>query len=199
MILVALTGGIAMGKSTVMSQLRSGLGAAEFFDADASVHRLLTEPEICRKIAAEFGESALLPDGRVDRPFLRSQVFDSADRRAALESILHPEVRGEFESLIDSARGRVPVLVADIPLLYESSHPYPRDLVLVVGCDAATQHARLLRREGIDEGAAIAMAGAQLPIEKKVAMADHVIWNAGSEQTLKNQTEYFIQWLKTKT
>ena len=199
MLILALTGGIAMGKSTVARKLCAALPDAAFFDADAAVRQLLTDPEICRRIAREFGESAIHRDGRVDRPYLRRQVFDSAERRAALESILHPEVRREFESRAQSAAERRSVFIADIPLLYESAHPYPRDLVLVVGCDAISQRARLLRREGIDDETAAAIVRSQLPIEKKVALADHVIWNSGSKKTLENQTEYFIQWLKKKT
>ncbi len=187
-----------MGKSSVTGRLAQVFQKAAFFDADASVRHLLTDAEICRKIAAEFGGSALTEDGQVDRPFLRSQVFDNASRRAALEGILHPEVRREFLSRLDVARESAPVFFADIPLLYETGGEYPRDVVLVVATDPKTQRRRLLGRKGIDTQTATAMVAAQLPIDEKIAWADHVIWNAGSERQLDNQTNYFSKWLKMK-
>ena len=198
MFVVAITGGIAMGKSSVTGRLRRSFAGAICFDADACVRRLLTDAEICRKIASEFGGSALTEDGQVDRPYLRSKVFDNASRRAALEGILHPEVRREFLSRLEAARVAAPVFLADIPLLYETGYEYPRDVVLVVASDSATQRRRLLGRKGIDAPTANAMVAAQLPIEDKIARADHVIWNAGSEQQLDKQTNYFSKWLKMK-
>ena len=90
MFTVAISGGIAMGKSTVSGCLRESFPDALFFDADACVSALLTRADICARIAAEFGSSVLTADGRIDRPHLRDQVFDSVDRRAALEGKKSP-------------------------------------------------------------------------------------------------------------
>ena len=188
-----------MGKSTVVSALREQIGPAGLFDADACVAELLTRPAICAKIAAEFGSSVLDQDGLVDRPSLRGQVFDNAERRAALEGILHPEVRREFVEARDAPDDGAALLIADIPLLFESGHDYQPDLVLVVASDPASQLERLMSRPGIDRQMAASMVAAQLPIEEKIASADHVIWNAGSREQLHEQVNCFAKWLKIKT
>ena len=120
-----------------------------FFDADQCVGELLTSGGICEKIGSEFGSAVLDSNGNINRTFLRHQVFDSAERRAALESILHPEVYKcylEFtqEALASSAE----ILFADVPLLFETGKKYVRDLVVVVACDRQTQLDRLQSRSG---------------------------------------------------
>ncbi len=199
MITVAITGGIAMGKSTVSASLRESFPTATFFDADACVAELLTRADICTRIASEFGQAALAKDGRIDRAYLRDQVFDSAERRAVLENILHPEVRGEFLAARQSGgAGPDPVMFADIPLLFESGHDYQADLVLVVATGGECQMRRLLARPGITPETARQMVAAQMPIGTKMRRADHVIWNAGSTRILHQQTQQFARWLKRK-
>lgn len=189
-----------MGKSTVAAHLCEFFPGALFFDADASVSALLTRTDICARIVAEFGEPALAADGQIDRPYLRDQVFDSVDRRAALEDILHPEVRREFIGMRRSGENSsAPLLLADIPLLFESAHDYPYDTVLVVAADRQSQMARLLERPGIGLETAARMVAAQMPIERKMASADHVVWNSGSRNLLTQQIQYFVRWLKKKT
>ncbi|MGI9239408.1 MAG: dephospho-CoA kinase, partial [Verrucomicrobiales bacterium] len=121
---IALTGGIAMGKSTCSRLLREAIPGTLFFDADACVRQLLTSPEIVATIAEEFGDSVLSSDGQLDRPRLRKQVFDSAEQRAKLENILHPVVRKRFEGERErlSASAEHCVFLADIPLLFESDY-----------------------------------------------------------------------------
>ncbi len=199
MFTVVITGGIAMGKSTVSADLCEHFPEALFFDADASVSALLTRADICARIAVEFGESVLKADGHIDRPRLRDQVFDSVHRRAALENILHPEVRKAFISIQQSGeKSSAALLLADIPLLFESAHDYQYDRVLVVAADRQSQMERLLERPGIGLETAAQMVAAQLPNEEKMASADHVIWNSGSRNLLTEQIQYFVRWLKKK-
>jgi dephospho-CoA kinase len=199
MVVVGLTGGIAMGKSEVLNGIRSIIEEARIFDADRCVSELLTHEEICEKVSAEFGDSSLTNDGQIDRHYLREQAFDSVDQRAKLEGILHPEVQKEYSIALNSAeRDDVPFFIADIPLLYESSHNYKQDLTLVVASDHKTQMERLLMRPGISEGVARKMIEAQLPIEGKIELADHFIWNSGSIKQLQKQIYYFALWLKKK-
>ena len=189
-----------MGKSTVVDALRGQPEQWPVFDADATVAKLLTDREIGQKIEAEFGEPALNEDGSVNRPFLREQVFDSVERRAALEDILHPEVRNDFEETrARAADGGATALVADIPLFFESRSPYPADAVVVVAADPSTQLSRLRSRPGISEETAAKMVAAQLPVAEKMAAADVVVWNSGSRRQLDTQTQFLNQWLKTKT
>ena len=199
MITVAITGGIAMGKSTVVENLRLIFPQEAFFDADECVRELLTRREICETLALEFGKAVLEGNGEINRSLLRSQVFDSAKRRATLEDILHPEVYKCYLKVNQEAVGdAASILFADIPLLFESEHEYSRDLVIVVACDKDTQLQRLQKRPGISSLLAARMVAAQLPVEHKVELADHVIWNSGTRKQLQQQTKYFAQWLKQK-
>ena len=172
MVVVGLTGGIAMGKSAVLNGLKSLISEARIFDADQCVSELLTHNEICEKIVLEFGDSSLTANGQIDREYLRGRAFDNADQRAKLEGILHPEVHKEYQSALNLAETEdVPYLIADIPLLYESSQSYNQDLTLVVACNDKVQMERLLTRPGISEEMARQIVAAQLPIEKKIELS----------------------------
>ncbi|MCP4849077.1 MAG: dephospho-CoA kinase [Verrucomicrobiaceae bacterium] len=196
---VAVTGGIAMGKTSVFEELQALFPEEVYFDADQCVGELLTRRETCEKIQEEFGKAVLEGDGKINRSYLRYQVFDSAKRRAALENILHPEVYNcylDFHQAAADNSARISFL--DIPLLFESGDDYQRDVVIVVACDKDTQLERLNRRPGITSSLACRMVDSQWPIERKIELADHVIWNSGSQKQLQQQTKYFAQWLKQK-
>ena len=104
---MALTGGIASGKSTVCRFLREFIPSLEIFDCDAAVHRLLeSDAEVSAIVAESFGEGALDKDGRVDRHFLRGRVFADDAARLRLEAILHPRVKEECLASIEAAAKR---------------------------------------------------------------------------------------------
>ena len=188
-----------MGKSTCAALLRQHLAGAAFFDADATVQELLTSPEIVASIAEEFGDSILSSDGQLDRPRLREQVFDSAQQRAKLENILHPVVRKRFEDLrarllSESSENRV--LLADIPLLFESDYRFEHDLSITLGATPATQIQRLADKRGVSRDLAESIIAAQMPIAEKMARADVVFWNEGRLERLEQQISDFTTWLK---
>lgn len=197
---IAITGGIAMGKSTFCALLLERLQGAVFFDADACVQELLTRPEIVARIGQEFGDSVLSSDGQLDRPRLREQVFDSAQQRAKLENILHPVVRkqfeGERERASTSASPEARVFLADIPLLFESEYHFEHDLAVTLAATPATQIQRLADRRGISRDLAENIIAAQMPIADKMARADVVFWNEGRLARLQQQIDDFTQWLK---
>jgi dephospho-CoA kinase len=197
---IAITGGIAMGKSTCSQRLLSLLPGAVLFDADACVQQLLTSPEILAKLAQEFGDSVLSSDGQLDRPRLREQVFDSAQQRAKLENILHPVVRQRFEDERErvSALQDHHVLLADIPLLFESDYRFEYDLAVTLAATPSTQIKRLADRRGISRDLAENIIAAQMPIAEKLARADVVFWNEGRLERLEQQISDFTQWLKKK-
>ncbi len=205
MLTVAVTGGIAMGKSTfcrVSEDLGPSVGlVCQLFDADLAVSELLTDPAITCTIAADFGEDILSPDGQIDRPRLRERVFNSAEQRAVLENILHPVVRKRFaeQRHCANAGGGVDVFLADIPLLYESEYCFEHDYVLVVASSAGVQMRRLLGRKGMTETIAARVIASQLPTDEKIARADVVLWNDGTEGQFTEQIDCFYQWLKKKT
>ena len=197
---IAITGGIAMGKSTFCQLLQAELPRATFFDADACVQQLLTSSTIVARIGQEFGDSVLSSDGQLDRPRLREQVFDSAQQRAKLENILHPAVRQTFEDEREQASAspspEARVFLADIPLLFESDYRFEHDLAVTLAATPATQIRRLADRRGISRDLAENIIAAQMSIEEKMARADVVFWNEGRIGRLQQQTSDFIQWLK---
>ena len=95
--IVGVTGGVAMGKSKVALKLNELFPNSQLFDADGVVSQLLTRENICKKVRKVFGDVSIDASGLINRAFLREQVFDSAEQRAKLENILHPEVKNEFD------------------------------------------------------------------------------------------------------
>jgi dephospho-CoA kinase len=178
--LIGLTGGIATGKSTV-ARLLADRGAA-VVDADA-LAREVVEPgqPALAEIASEFGAQVVGPDGRLDRAGVGALVFANADQRRRLEAITHPRIRALMAERIAAAlQGSAPLVVADVPLLFEGGRERAFDGVLVVWCDAQTELTRLMERDGIAREDAEKRLGAQMPIDEKRRRATWVVDNSGS-------------------
>lgn len=191
---VGLTGGIATGKSTV-ARLLAALGA-EVVDADAIVHQLQAPgTPLLARIVEAFGPEILRPDGALDRERLGRLVFADPAARTRLEALVHPAVGAEMVRRLEAARAAgVPLVVLDIPLLLEGrarakaagSASRPRtasDLVaevIVVYAPESAQLERQLARDGTTREHAAERVRAQLSIEEKRKLADHVIDNSGT-------------------
>ncbi len=172
-----------------------------FFDADTSVHELLTRPDVARTISDEFGSTVIGSDGAISRPALREAVFarspaEIQGARKRLEAILHPLVRDDYRSALETAKGNHPsgLFIADIPLYFESeTGAYCSDHVAVVACSPEVQRERVLVRggeRGVSESDSLALIAAQRPIMEKVDAADYVVWNDGHPSALEVQAEY---------
>ena len=181
---VGLTGGIASGKSTI-SNLFSELGVP-VIDSDQIARELVTpgEPALT-EIAERFGRHCLLPDGRLDRVALRQIVFDEPKLRNELNAILHPRIRAETNKRI--AEVTHPYCLVVVPLLVESGLTSTVDSVLVVDLAESDQLARLIRRDGISAELASKMIAAQATRRERLDVADHVIDNTGSIETLRGR------------
>ena len=192
---MALTGGIASGKSTVCRMLREYLPDIVIFDCDEAVHRMLeSDPDVAGLLSAAFGEQALDPTGRIDRHFLRGRVFADEAARLKLESILHPRVRQEcLDSLERAATRGAELFVADVPLFFEKGFDFGQTQVLVVASSRSTQIQRLKARGGFDDLLIESMLAAQLPVEEKMSRADIVFWNEGPSAVLRSQIRRFAQ------
>jgi transcription termination factor Rho len=192
---MALTGGIASGKSTVCRLLREYLPSLVIFDCDAAVHRLLESvPEVAALIAEAFGDGALDESGRIDRHFLRGRVFADEAARARLEAILHPRVRQEcLDSLENAAMSGAECFIADVPLFFEKGFDFGQNQVLVVASSRSTQIQRLRARGGFDDALMDAILAAQLPVQEKMSRADVVFWNEGPPAVLRSQIRRFCQ------
>lgn len=174
--IVALTGGIASGKSATAARFAQ-LGVP-IFDADTLAHDLVGvgQPALA-EIATQFGAQMLTPAGELDRRRLRECVFADAAARRRLEAILHPRIR---DLLLAQAQAcTAPYCVVAIPLLAECRSDYAWvDRVLTTDVPRAVQVVRLARR-GIDPVLAERMLGAQVSREQRLALADDIIDNTG--------------------
>jgi dephospho-CoA kinase len=181
---VALTGGIATGKSYVRAQFEK-LGVPTI-DADTLAREAVAPgtPGLAA-VVQRFGGAVLAVSGALDRQKLASIVFMDPAARRDLEAIVHPAVRRATDEWFDSLDpARYPLAIADIPLLYEVGRDADFDAVIVTAVDPETQVRRVIERDGATEEEARARLAAQLPIEEKVGRADYVIRTDGTfEQT----------------
>jgi dephospho-CoA kinase len=178
---VALTGGIASGKSMVASLFaRHGV---PLIDTDV-IAREVVEPgqPALAAIVAAFGPEVLGDDGRMDRRRMRERVFGDAAARKRLEGILHPAIRAEMER--QSARAPGPYQILVIPLLVESGRRDHVDRVLVVDAPEALQIARLMCRDNVRREQALAALEAQTKRDARLEFADDVIVNDGDPEAL---------------
>jgi dephospho-CoA kinase len=177
---VALTGGIATGKSYVRAVLER-LGVPTI-DADMLARDAVTPGTAgLAAVVARFGPGVLASDGTLDRHALAEIVFADGAARKDLEAIIHPAVRAATETFFNSLEGSAHAFaVADIPLLYEVGREKDFDLVIVAAVDPDTQVARVMARDGLSEADARARMAAQLPIGEKAARADYVIQTGGT-------------------
>ena len=192
---MALTGGIASGKSTVCRVLREFLPSIVIFDCDAAVHRLLeADSQIATIILEAFGDQALDAQGRIDRHFLRGRVFSDDSARIRLETILHPRVKQEcLDSLGHAATRGAELFVADVPLFFEKGFDFGQDQVLVVASSRSTQIQRLKARGGFEDALIESILAAQLPVQEKMSRADVVFWNEGPPSVIRSQIRRFAQ------
>lgn len=185
---VALTGGLAAGKSAVAAVF-ARLGAA-VIDTDA-IARELTGPggAALPAIVAAFGPDCLNAAGALDRVAMRARVFQDAQARRRLEAILHPMIRERVREWL--AAVQAPYAVVVVPLLLEAWADYRPlvDRVLVVDCEAAAQLKRVMARDGIAADLARRMLAAQATRQQRLALADDVIDNRGDLEALARQVE----------
>jgi dephospho-CoA kinase len=186
---VGLTGGIGTGKSTTSAILRD-LGAT-VIDADEGTRAVQGRgSEGLARIVEEFGSGILTPEGDLDRTRLGDIAFRDPEARRRLNAIVHPLVGQWMAARQQEAAERGdPVVVLDIPLLFEARGAGAFDTVLLVYAPERLQVERLVRLRGMDEEQARARIAAQTPIEEKRGLATHVIENTGTLEELRSQVE----------
>ncbi len=182
---VALTGGIATGKSHCLRAF-AALGV-QTLDSDVLAREAVAPGTAgLAAVIARFGQHLLQPDGTLDRGALGRIVFADAAARRDLEAIIHPLVYAAIQERIENPSGQrgTPLSqtfsITDIPLLYETGHAEDFDRVVVSACRPDQQLQRLMARNGLDEAEARRRIGTQLPIEEKAKRADYVIDTSGS-------------------
>lgn len=184
MLKIGLTGGIGSGKTTV-SRYFSELGMP-VIDADEIVHKLMQPDQVAyREIVDAFGHSILDRQNTIDRARLRQVVFDDSNKRKRLEDILHPRVREQIETELETLNADYCVLV--IPLLIEAGYVDFVDQILVIDIDETTQINRVKQRNGFDAGQAKKIIAAQIDRQQRLSYANDVINNNETLERLKQQ------------
>ncbi len=181
---VAVTGGVASGKSAVTALFEEH--GIVVVDADVAARQIVAvgEPALS-EIAARFGDDILLADGSLDRVRMRALVFADPEARSNLEAITHPRIRAVLKADCEAAIGAY--VVVAIPLLAETGaiNAYAwLSRVLVVDAPVALQRSRLMSRDGIEPALASRMIEAQASREQRLAMATDVLINDGSVEQM---------------
>ena len=175
MIKLGLTGAVAMGKSTVAAHLRTL--SLPVYDADAAVHAMLAkDAEIIAAVLAQFPAATTKNKGAIDRQRLGAEIFGDTKKRRALEAIIHPHLRQQrADWTAKMADANHPIIVYDIPLLYETNADNECDYVAVVSTSPYLQKKRALARANMDEERFNQIIAAQMPNAEKCQRADYII------------------------
>lgn len=190
--IVGLTGGIGTGKSTFSALLRAR-GAA-VIDADRLARDAVApgSPGLAEVVAA-FGAEVLDASGSLDRKRMASVVFADPAARRRLEAIVHPRVRDAMaQEVARLAAAGAPLVIYDVPLLYEAGRDRDVDEVIVVWAPHEAQIARLAARDGMSRADAEARIAAQLPLDEKARRADYVVANDGSPEALAAKADALL-------
>ena len=197
MLRVALTGGIATGKSHVLNEFRKR--GVPCLDADELAHGVTAAgTEATSEIAERFGREVLDSSGAVDRHKLGAIVFADASARRALEAIVHPAV---YRAIAAGMRAfelldRSPVVIADIPLLYETGRASDFDRVIATVCPRSLQIQRL-RERGLSDAEAEQRLAAQMSADEKALRADYIIQTDDTFDSTSAQVDQILDSLRS--
>jgi len=194
MLVVALTGGIGSGKSTV-GQIFAQLGAT-VVDSDQLARDVIERGSIgFNEVVAKFGDE-ILKNGDIDRQILASLIFKDPAKRSELEQITHPLIRKAFEKVVSSALPDS-IVINQIPLLVESNHDYRFDHIITVSASESIRSERLIKRGLTNEQIKQRMQ-AQATDQMREDIADSVVVNEKSEQEITDQVEEIWEQLLSK-
>lgn len=197
--LIALTGGIASGKSTIAARLAAH--GAVIVDADVLVREIQAPGSpVLDQIATTFGADVIVGDGSLDRARLGRHVFGHPEKLAALNAIVHPAVRARSQELFDEARSHDPdaVIVYDVPLLVEAGGDDQWDLVVVAHAPAPVRVERLVTERGMSLHDARARIASQVSDDDRLAVADVVIDTAGTLAETEAQVDALWERLQPR-
>ncbi|GGJ72428.1 dephospho-CoA kinase [Anoxybacillus voinovskiensis] len=191
---IGLTGGIASGKSTVANMLKEW--NIPVVDADRIAREAVNVGEEAYvRIVETFGKDILQKNGEIDRAKLGALIFHDEEKRNQLNAIVHPAVRKKMLEQRDEILQKNPVVVLDIPLLFESNLTHFVDKIIVVYVDDAIQLERLMKRNGFSQEEALARIHSQMPLSEKKVYADAVIDNNGTiDQTRQQLLTILSEW-----
>jgi dephospho-CoA kinase len=194
---IALTGGIATGKSYVANKIKEA--GVPMVDADVLSREVVAPgtPGLAA-VRRRFGPDAVRRDGTMDRVRIAQIVFKDKRARLDLEAIIHPAVQKAIDEFFAALPKRTPFAVADIPLLFETGRDNQFNAVVVVACPRELQLQRLMERNKLSKEDAERRLNAQLPIDQKVKKATHVIRTEGSFEDTDRQVADLIKKLSAR-
>lgn len=192
---IALTGGIATGKSYVANRMKEA--GVPMVDADVLAREVVAPgtPGLAA-VRRRFGPDAVRRDGTMDRVRIAQIVFKDKRARLDLEAIIHPAVQKAIDAFFAGLPKRTPFAVADIPLLFETGREKQFDVIVVVACPRDMQLQRMMERNGLSKEDAERRLSAQWPIDQKVAKAGFVIKTGGTFEQTDAQVAALLSDLK---
>jgi dephospho-CoA kinase len=183
---IGLTGGIGCGKSAAAACFAE-LGF-NVVDADQLARQVLASDDSVSQLRARWGDACLGADGRPDRRWIATKVFNEPAELAFLEGVTHPEVaRLRQAAVVDAKRHHV----VEIPLLFEKNLTAGFGFILCVACAEETRRTRLLEK-GLSDGEISRRIASQMPLSEKVKRSDGVLWNDGDREFLRAQVAAFV-------
>lgn len=196
--IIGITGGIASGKSSFRKLLLERVSAT-FFDSDACARLLLEEDaDIRAKVREQVHPDAYDANQQPNREILRETIYRDPAKKAALESILHPVIRGRWSKEGREVSAQGSIFIVDIPLLFETKAETFFDHIVTVACTIENQLARLLKYRNLNQEMAGKIIATQFPLSRKISKSHHVVWNNGSHEALVAQTEIFSKYLNAR-
>lgn len=190
---IGLTGGIASGKSTI-SNIFKEVGWP-VIDADQTARQVVMPGSLgLAQIVSRFGSQVLQPDGTLDRATLGSMVFDDPQNLSDLDQIEHPLIMAAIDKQLAGFKKQgLPVVVLDVPLLFETGMDQECDLTVLAVVDRKTQLERLMKRDHCSKAAALKRINAQMSLEEKMRRADVTIDNNGSLAQTRLQVAKLVE------
>lgn len=192
--ILGITGGIGCGKSTAAKLVEAR--GFQRVDSDALVRdHVLTKPEVRTALKEHFGADVLANDGSVDRTRLGARVFSDDEALWWLEDLTHPPLFALWRKALATSPGGA--WVFEVPLLFEKNLENWFDFTVCVACAPAQQLARLEQR-GLPHALAEQRISKQLPLARKIELADFVLWNDGAPSFLEDQVDHLVETLAVK-
>ncbi len=195
MMRIGLTGGIASGKSTVSGWFRRH--GFPVIDADRIARQVVAPGEEgLRRVIKAFGPEVVAADGKLDRARLGAMIFHDSEKRKQLDDLLHPLIRKRMREQMATCEAQgCPVVVLDVPLLFEGPFTSWTDRTIVVYVTPETELSRLMQRDHLSKTEALARIRSQMSLEEKKRRADAVIQNDGSVASTERQLAGLLkQW-----
>ncbi|MFR0597260.1 dephospho-CoA kinase [Limosilactobacillus mucosae] len=191
-LVIGLTGGIASGKSTISSILKAV--GWPVIDADLIARQIVMPgSKGLEQIVNRFGPQMLNSDGTLDRKKLGKTVFDDSKKLSDLDKIEHPLIQEAIDSQLDEFKKQhLPVVVLDVPLLFETGMDEECDLTVLAVVDQATQLKRLMKRDQISKMDAVKKISSQMSLKEKMQRADVIIDNNGTLEQTRSQVAELV-------